>query len=209
MAQQRSLDRGGPTAPMAGLPDPLQAFRLIAAREGTCVRRDQLLALRKRLTGELLGEPGLVAATLSADYQMTMHQPGRSVTLDRSAVISSASYRGSTLAWLELPELSVDYRAGDYGTHDLGAGDHGALAGHGLLRMARGTRLTTTPLAFFISFDGALMTRESAFFGISVTTELADGAALPTRDQLREFLFPRDRADESCALAPSYSGTPS
>jgi cytochrome P450 family 142 subfamily A polypeptide 1 len=208
MAPQQSLDLGGPAAALADLPDPLQAFRLIDARRDTCVRRDQLLALRKRLAGELLGEPGLVAATLTADFQLTLHGPDHTMALDRAAIVASAARPGRVLTWLELAELAVDYRAGDYGTRDLGAGDHGLIAGHGVMRTAFGTSLTTAPISFFIRLDGALMTAETVFLGVSSETALADGAVLPAREQLRAFLDSRESYYESYQEAPAYAGAP-
>jgi hypothetical protein len=65
---------------------------------------------------------------------------GWTTTLDRDTVAASARGQGAVMVWVELANL---------------AADHGAIAGHGVLRTLLGSLLTTAPLVFCIAWRGA------------------------------------------------------
>ena len=106
--------------------DPLQAFRLIDSRREQGLRRDQLMTLRRRLAGELLGDHRLVDETLAADFELVTHTEGKTAVLNRAALLTSVRRlgSGSALMWVELADLAVD---------------NDVIAGQGLLRTLAGT----------------------------------------------------------------------
>jgi hypothetical protein len=65
---------------------------------------------------------------------------GWTTTLDRDTAVASARGQGAAMVWVELADL---------------AADHGAIAGHGVLRTLLGSLLTTAPLVFCIAWRGA------------------------------------------------------
>jgi hypothetical protein len=79
-----------------GKPDPLQAFRLIDAELAATAHREQLMALRTRLAGEMIGVPELVEATLAADFTLVTHTQGA----PRSSAVTRSSRRPAARAVL-------------------------------------------------------------------------------------------------------------
>lgn len=175
MAHPHSHDGSG-TAPPAQPPDEpdlLQAFRLIDARLDTSAYREQLATLRRRLAGELFGAPELVDATLAAGFELVTHMQGWTAVLDRDAVLASARGQGAAVVWVELADLAVDRKV---------------VAGHGVLRTMLGSSLTTAPLAFFIRFDGGLMSSEALYLDVASETATPPDAGIPPRGHLRDLL---------------------
>jgi hypothetical protein len=162
-----------------GTPDPLQAFRLIDERLGAGAEagggghRERLVALRTRLAGELLGAAELVDATLASGFELVTHIQGWTSVLGRDAVLASARGQGEAMVWVELADLVLD---------------QAVLAGHGELRTLSGPSLTTAPFAFFVRFDGALMSSEVLYLDAASETAVPPGAGIPSRESLRAFL---------------------
>ena len=165
--------------------DVLQAFRLIDSLLDAGPRRASLLALRDRLAGELLGDGDGVASTLAEDFVLRTVTGGSSTLTDRNALIASIRRQseadGEAMMWMELEDLVVE---------------EAALAGQGTLRMLRsapGTpasaHVTSIPLAFFIRFDGVLMSSEVIFMEPPgpESTVLRTGPR-PSNEQLRALL---------------------
>jgi hypothetical protein len=163
--------------------DVLQAFRVIDARLAAGPRWPSVLALRERLAGELLSEVDRVAGTLADDFELETVTGGSKTTTDRTALLGSIRRQheaeGEAMMWMELVALVVEETA---------------IAGQGTLHMLRAApggsaHITSIPLAFFIHFDGALMTSEVIFMDPPRTepTVLGAGAA-PTVEQVRTLL---------------------
>jgi hypothetical protein len=182
----------GATGPQAvarapGEQDLLQAFRVIDDALGASACRGGLLAFRERLAGELLGEAERVATALGPGFELVTHAHGATTVTSRDAVIASIRALGETGAviWAELDDL---------------AADRGVVAGHGLLRTltvaADGgsegpgrSRLTTVPFAFFIRFDGELMSSEVLYMDAAASqTIMLRDATMPSRERLRHLV---------------------
>jgi hypothetical protein len=133
--------------------------------------------LRQRLLAELFGDGAGVAATLASGFALVMHAGDASLTLAADAVIGSvdAQAAAEVLLWTEFDDLVVDATV---------------VAGSGTLcRMhLAGATLTTTPLAFFLRFDGKLMASEVAFIGGHSETTAIDSDDLPSVERLRSRL---------------------
>ncbi len=176
--------------------DVLQAFRFIDALLAAGPRRESLLALRDRLAGELLGDGDRVASTLADEFELTTVAGGSSTTTDRGALIASIGRQGdgdgegdgdgAAMIWMELEDLVVE---------------ESAIAGRGMLRMLGSTpgeptsgqravdlvssHLTSIPLAFFLRFDGALMTSEVIFMAGPLPESTVLRKELPSIERLR------------------------
>jgi hypothetical protein len=164
--------------------DELQAFRLIDSLLAAGPSRPSLHTLRNRLAGELLGDADRVASTLAVDFELRTVTSGSSTTADRQALIESVRRQGEGDAamWMELEDLVVEETA---------------IAGQGALNMLRpapaevepSAYVTSIPLAFFLRFDGALMTSEVIFMESPhpEATVLRTGPRR-SREQLRAML---------------------
>jgi hypothetical protein len=133
--------------------------------------------LRQRLLAELFGDGAGVAATLAPGFGLVMHAGDASMTLAADAVIGSvdAQAAAEVLLWTEFDDLVVDATV---------------VAGSGTLCRAHlaGATLTTTPLAFFLRFNGQLMASEVAFIGGHSETTAIDTSDLPSVERLRSRL---------------------
>lgn len=142
-------------------------------------RRDGPLieVLRQRLLAELFGDGAGVAATLAPGFGLVMHAGDASMPLAADAVIGSvdAQAAAEVLLWTEFDDLVVDATV---------------VAGTGTLCRVHlaGATLTTTPLAFFLRFDGQLMASEVAFIGGHSETTGIDSDDLPSVERLRSRL---------------------
>jgi hypothetical protein len=152
--------------------DPLGVFQLIDAKLKTSPHREQLSVLRRRLAGEVAGVPELVDETLAPGFTLVMQAGGARRVLGRDAVIAAARGSAAGLSWAEADDLVVD---------------DGVIAGHGRLCTLAGTSVSSAPFAFFITFDGKLMTSEVLYLEAASQADAPDDA-LPTRERLRELL---------------------
>ncbi|OFB37371.1 hypothetical protein BA059_19475 [Mycolicibacterium sp. (ex Dasyatis americana)] len=135
----------------------------------------ELRALHARLRAELDGDGDGVAATLTPDFTVTMHNGTATSSLSADAVIDGVRAQGAAgiLLWTEFDVL---------------AAASGTIAGTGHLCVVAGSTLTVTPMALSARFTGSRMSSESVFLAGATQSNTLDTCALPSSEQLRNRL---------------------
>lgn len=155
--------------PPAAIDDRIiQAFTVVSGMPQT----PELRVLHTRLKAELVGDADAVAATLTPDFTVTMHNDDATLSLAAGAVVDGvrAQAAAGILVWTEFDTLATG---------------PGTVAGTGQLCVIAASALTVTPMAFGIRFTGDKMCSETVFLAGSKQTDTLDADILPSLDQLR------------------------
>jgi hypothetical protein len=171
----------------------LQAFRLIDDRLAAGAVSGPLLSLRRRLAGELLGDPELVSSTLAENFELGTHAGAALTVSGRQAVIASvermADPAARVLMWVKFDDLLSDRDAiavqGDLLTiRSVAArGPETTVGGQ------PGLSLTSMPIALFLRFRGDLMTSETIYLNSAASTSSTlPNQPMPSAERLRAIL---------------------
>lgn len=155
--------------PTAAIDDRIiQAFTIVSGMPQT----PELRVLHTRLKAELVGDADAVAATLTPDFTLTMHNDAATVSLAADAVVDGVRAQASAgvLVWTEFDTLATG---------------PGTVAGTGQLCVLAASTLTVTPMAFGIRFTGDKMCSETVLLAGGKKTDTLDVDVLPSLDQLR------------------------
>lgn len=148
----------------------------------------RLLGFRSRLLGELVYDADLVASTLNPGFELIVNAGGARAQTSGEAMVAGLRTQGATQGaamWLDWDDLVID---------DVLAG-HGELltllsptaaAARGISGVAPdGLAVTSVPIAFFVRFDGNLMSSEVLYMDPRQTkTTLLEAQSMPTPEQL-------------------------
>ena len=153
-------------------PNPLAAFRTVDVELERRVSHNERLVLsafRLRLVGELLGDTDLVVSTLTPDFVLTTLSAGEPASTTDLAELKTGLDQMSGLAdsflmWMEFDHFLVDGNS-IAGSGHLNTATSGAVAAamFDLQVSSDSTQWLRQQIAFFVDFDGSLMTSETLF----------------------------------------------
>lgn len=163
------------------------SFEVVDALAGQLLSPARVLAFRRRLLGELVFDGDLVASTLTPGFELVVNAGGARTLTSGAAMVTGLRQGAEQPAamWLDWDDLIMN----------------GALAGHGQLvtllspaaaatrgisgLAADGLAVTSCPVAFFVRFDGDLMSSEVLYMDPRQTAvTLLENCPMPAPEQL-------------------------
>ena len=135
-----------------------------------------LTIFRRRLIGELFGDPDAILATLDTAFKIVIHVGDASVTLPGTAYADGVGVQATSgmLMWTEFDDLLVDSAA--------------IAAGGALLNLHLEERtLRSSPIGLFLRFSGDRMASQVVFMGAADVTDVS-AYAMPSVESLRAQL---------------------
>lgn len=146
----------------------------------------QLLGLRGRLIGELLGDRDRILGALAPEFTLVRHVPGTAaaaVPADAFRASIDAFCAGGRMLWVDWDHLAVDRET---------LMGHGVMSSLSPVTEESPATLTTDRIAIVVEYRDGLMAVEHVYTGHDVPgTRTFDEDRAPTRAQMREALATR------------------